>query len=280
MIIDTHQHFWNLDLLEYWWLNESFGPLYRTYSPQELEPQLKAAGVTKTVLVQSANSYDDTRYMLQKADEFDWIAGVVGWVPLWNPREAEIMLNKFMQHPKFCGVRHLIHEEQNPMWLQEPHVIEGLKLLAQRNLTFDAVPVLTEQLANLPVVAEQVPDLKIVIDHLAKPPIKEKGWQPWADTLERCAAHPNIYAKLSGLNTAADWETWSAADLQPYVDFAIEQFGAKRLMFGSDWPVAILAGDYQKVKAETEKTLTKLSEKDKQSIWSETAKEFYGLDVD
>ena len=156
MIIDTHQHFWNLDLVEYSWLVPEFGPLYRTFEPRELEPQLKKAGVAKTVLVQAANSYDDTNYMLRKADEFDWIAGVVGWVPLWNPREAASMLDRYQRHPGFCGMRHLIHEEQNTKWLQQDLVIESLGMLAERNLAFDAVPVLPEHLENVPVIAGNV----------------------------------------------------------------------------------------------------------------------------
>lgn len=276
-IIDTHQHFWNLDLLEYSWLVPAYGPLYRSYGPQELEPQLAAAGVASTVLVQAANSYDETNYLLRLADAFDWIAGVVGWVPLTNPREAGPMLDRLRQHPKFVGMRHLIHEEQDPRWLQQPLVFESLGLLAERELCFDAVPVTPEQLENVPVIAEAVPELRIVIDHLAKPPIKEGGWQPWADGIARCAEHPNVYAKLSGLNTAADWEGWSAADLQRYIDFAVEQFGAERLMFGSDWPVAVLAGDYRKVRDETATALAPLSAAEREAIWSRTASSFYRL---
>ncbi|MCA9838729.1 MAG: amidohydrolase family protein [Trueperaceae bacterium] len=279
MIIDTHQHFWNLDLLEYSWLVPEFGPLYRSFGPQELAPQLKSAGVAKTVLVQAANSYDDTNYMLRKSSEFDWIAGVVGWVPLWNPREAAPMLDRYKKHPKFCGMRHLIHEEQNSRWLQQDLVIESLKLLAERGLSFDAVPVLPEHLANVPVIAEKVPDLKIVIDHLSKPPIKAREWGAWAELMKECAQYPNIYGKVSGLNTAADWENWSAADLKPYIDFVVEHFGADRLMFGSDWPVAILAGDYQKVKGETEKAIAHLSTAEQEAIWSKTAISFYSLKV-
>ncbi len=277
-IIDSHQHFWNLDLVEYSWLVPAYGPLYRSYGPQELAPQLEAAGVSKTVTVQAANSYDDTNYMLRQADAFDWIAGVVGWVPLTNPREAGPMLERYAKHPKFVGMRHLIHEEQDPRWLQQPLVLESLALLAERGLTFDAVPVTAEQLENVPIVAAAVPDLKIVIDHLAKPPIKDKGWQPWADLIARCAQHPNVYAKLSGLNTAADWDRWSAADLQPYIDFAIEKFGADRLMFGSDWPVAVLAGNYQKVRAETATALAARPAAEQEAIWSKTAIAFYGLE--
>lgn len=279
MIIDTHQHFWNLDLVEYSWLVPEYGPLYRSFEPRELEPQLKTAGVAKTVVVQAANSYDDTNYMLRKADEFDWIAGVVGWVPLWNPREAGPMLDRYQKHPKFCGMRHLIHEEQDTKWLQQDLVIEGLGMLAERNLTFDAVPVLPDHLENVPAIAEKVPNLKIVIDHLSKPPIKAKEWGAWADLMKECAKHPNVYGKVSGLNTAADWENWSADDIRPYIDFVVEHFGADRLMFGSDWPVAILAGDYQKVRVETEKAISHLSQEQQEAIWSKTASSFYGLDV-
>ena len=129
------------------------------------------------------------------------------------------------------------------------------------------------------MIAEKVPELKIVIDHLSKPPIKDKGWGDWAELMKICAQHPNVYAKISGLNTAADWENWSADDLKPYIDFVVEHFGAERLMFGSDWPVAILAGDYLKVKVETEKAIAHLSQDQQDAIWSQTAKAFYGLNI-
>lgn len=278
MIIDTHQHIWNLDLVEYSWLVPEYGPLYRTYEPRELEPQLKAAGVDYTVLVQAANSYDDTNYMLRQADMFPWIIGVVGWVPLDNPREvAAILDRKYTKHPKFRGVRHLIHEEQDSNWLARKLVIESLGLLAERGLSCDIVSVLPSQLKHVPKLAEKVPKLKLVIDHLSKPPIKDKGWNPWAKQMAECAAFPNVYAKISGLNTAADWANWSAEDLKPYINHVVEVFGAEKLMFGSDWPVAVLAGDYQKVKVETEKAIAHLSKSQREAIWSKTAISFYGL---
>jgi L-fuconolactonase len=255
-----------------------YGPLYRTYEPRELEPQLKAVGVYYTVLVQAANSYDDTNYMLRQADAFPWIIGVVGWVPLDNPREvAAILDRKYTKYPKFRGVRHLIHEEQDTNWLSRKLVIESLGLLAERGLTCDIVSVLPSQLKHVPKLAERVPKLKLVIDHLSKPPIKDKGWNPWARQMKECAAFNNVYAKISGLNTAADWATWSAEDLKPYIDHAVDIFGAERLMFGSDWPVAVLAGDYQKVKVETEKAIAHLSKSQRDAIWSKTAVSFYGL---
>ena len=276
--VDTHQHFWNLDLVEYSWLIPAYGPLYRTYGPHELEPQLQAAGIDKTVLVQSANSYADTNYMLTQAYKFEWIGAVIGWVPLWNPREAAHMLDsKYTKHPKFRGMRHLIHEEQDADWLLWDMVIEGLKLFEERNLLFEVVAVFPNHLRLLPALAEKLPNLTLVIDHLAKPPIAAKEMGDWADQLAAAAEHPNVYAKVSGLNTAADWGTWTADDIKPYIDFATEKFGANRLMFGSDWPVAVLAGDYQKVWDATQEAISDYSQADQDAILGETAVKVYRL---
>ena len=255
MKIDTHQHFWNLDKVDYPWLTPAYGPLYRTYEPPELEPQLKAAGIDRTVLVQSANSYADTDAMLAHADTYDWIGAVIGWVPLLEPDEAARALDRYGQHPKFRGIRHLIHEEPDPDWVVQERVIEGLTVLAERTMIFEVVAVFPNHLKHVPTLAERVPGLTLVIDHLAKPPIKERVMEPWLTQITAAARYPNVYAKVSGLNTAADWASWSAADLRAYIDAAIDQFGADRLMFGSDWPVCVLAGNYARVSAETNRAL-------------------------
>jgi L-fuconolactonase len=255
MVIDAHQHFWNLETGHYPWLTEEAGPIYRTFAPEELIPQLSAAGVERTVLVQAADSYEDTDAMLAQADAYDFVGAVVGWVPLNRPGEAAEAIERYRRHPRFAGVRHLIHDDPDPDWVVQDSVVEGLGLLADAGLTFDVVSVLPRHLEHVPVLAERIPGLRMVIDHLSKPPIKEKGWEPWASLIARAAEHPNVHAKVSGLNTAADAGTWTAEDLRPYVEHAIEVFGPERLMFGSDWPVAILAGDYAKVWAETGKLL-------------------------
>lgn len=276
--VDTHQHFWNLDLVEYSWLIPAYGPLYRTYGPHELQPQLKAAGIDKTVLVQSANSYADTNYMLAQADKFDWIGAVIGWVPLWNPREAAHMLDsKYTKHPKFRGMRHLIHEEQDPEWLLWDMVIEGLKLFEERDLVFEVVAVFPNHLKLVPALAQKCPNLTLVIDHLAKPPIKDKVMGEWAEQFAAAAQFPNVYAKVSGLNTAADWNSWTAADLKPYIDFTRDNFGANRMMFGSDWPVAVLAGDYQKVWEATKEAIADYSPEEQEAILGGTAVDVYGI---
>lgn len=275
MRIDTHQHFWNLAKVEYTWLVPAYGPIYANFAPQDLEPQLKAAGIDRTVLVQSANNNEDTVSMLTQAECYEWIGAVVGWVPLYDHAEAAKLLDRYGKHPKWRGVRHLNHEEPDPDWLVRPDVLQGLKLLEERDMTFDVVAIFPKHIGHVPTLAEHAPKLKIIIDHLAKPPIKEKKMDEWRAAMARCAQYPNVYAKVSGLNTAADWNNWSAADLKPYIDAAIELFGADRCMFGSDWPVAILAGDYAKVWRETNEALKGCSQAEIDAVLGGTAQKVY-----
>ncbi|RAY11543.1 hypothetical protein DPM19_30035 [Actinomadura craniellae] len=278
-IIDAHQHFWNLDRVAYPWLTPDQGPIHRTFEEGDLQADLDACGIDGTVLVQSADSYADTDYMLEVADRWPRVRAVVGWVPLTRPDEAAQALDRYRRDPRYAGVRHLIHDEPDPDWLLRPELRDGLDALAERGLTFDVVAVLPRHLEHVPVLAERHPGLRLVIDHLAKPPIRERGRQPWADLLARAAAHPNVYAKVSGLNTAADWETWSAGDLRPYVEHALEVFGAGRLMFGGDWPISVLAGGYRKVWDETVTLLDglALAPADRARILGGTAVEVYRI---
>ena len=275
--IDAHQHVWNLEKVDYPWLGPSSGPIYRTIEAPELEPLLQKTGVDKTIIVQAMNSYEDTDYMLETAAAHDWVAGVVGWVPLQRPKEAAEKLEMYSRNPLFRGVRHLIHDEPDPDWVVQDSVMEGLKVLASFGMTFDIVAVFPNHLKHVPLLAEKVPNLNFVIDHLAKPPIASKQWEPWASQFARAAEYPNVYAKVSGLNTAANWSNWSDHDIKPYIDFAMEKFGADRLMFGSDWPVANLAGDYQKVWEETNKAIDEYSVAEREAILGGTAAAFYGL---
>ena len=277
MNIDAHLHFWNLETGHYPWLTPEAGPIFRTFTPEEVIPQLGAAGVGGAVLVQAMDSYEDTDSMLAQAGTYDFVAAVVGWVPLERPDEAGQALERYAAHPKFAGVRHLIHDDPDPDWVIQGSVIEGLGLLAAAGLPFDVVAVLPRHLEHVPVLAERVPGLRLVIDHLAKPPIREGGWEPWASLLARAAEHPDVYTKVSGLNTAADPATWTAEDLRPYVDHALEVFGPERLMFGGDWPVATLAGDYAKVWKETGALLRGLSQEDRDLVLGGTAARFYRI---
>lgn len=274
--VDVHQHFWNLAEVEYAWLAPEYGPIYATFEPHDLAPQVRAAGIDRTVLVQSANSYEDTASMLRNADGNDWIGAVIGWVNLLNPDETNKRLEMYRKHPKFRGIRHLIHTEADPDWVVQPVVIESLKVLAAHGMIFEVVAVFPNHLKHVPTLATQVPGLTLVIDHLAKPPIADRKMAPWSDQLRAAAAFPTVHAKVSGLNTAAS-ANWDAAELRPYIDFAIECFGADRLMFGSDWPVCILAGDYARVHAETLSALAGRPQNEIDAIMGGTAQRVYRL---
>ncbi len=276
MKVDAHQHFWNMSKTDYPWLVPEYGPIYAAFYPRDLEPQLKAAGIDKTVLVQSMDSFEDTASMLTQAEDFDWIGAVVGWVPLLDHAAERKALDRYSKHPSFKGIRHLIHEEKNPDWVVQPAAIEGLKILADYGMSFDVVAVFPNHLKHVPTLAEKVPNLTLIIDHLAKPPIKDKHMGTWADQIKAAAQYPNVYAKVSGLNTAAAPD-WSADDLKPYIDFAVEHFGADHLMFGSDWPVAILAGDYARVWSETNKALAGRSKAEIDAILGGTALKAYRI---
>jgi L-fuconolactonase len=277
MKIDAHQHFWNFERIPYHWPTAAEEPIFRTFEEPDLEFDLDVCGVGATVLVQAMDAYVDTEYMLEVAGRWPRARGVVGWVPLTKPDEAAAALDRFQQDPRFVGVRHLIHEDPDPDWLLRDDVAAGLGLLAERGVAFDVVAVLPRHLEHVPVLAERHPGLRMVIDHLAKPPIAEGGWQPWADLLAAAGAAPNVYAKVSGLNTAADAESWTADDLRPYVEHAVSVFGPDRLMFGSDWPVALLAGDYGRVWHATQELLADLDPADRDRILGGTAMEFYRI---
>jgi L-fuconolactonase len=271
--IDTHQHYWNLSEVEYPWLIPDYGPIYDTFTPEQLQPQVQAAGIDKTVLVQSANSYEDTASMLVKADYNDWIAAVVGWVNLLDPAETDRRLEMYKKNPKFVGMRHLIHTEPDGNWVIQDAVIESLKILASHGLTFDVVAVFPNHLNLVPVLAEKVPNLKLVIDHLAKPPVGQTE-SPWFEQMAVAAKFSNVYTKLSG---QFDNPAWTLEDVRPYVDFALEKFGPERIMFGSDWPVCILGGSYASVMENTLALLDGLSEPEQAAVLGGTAVSFYSL---
>ncbi|TQS44081.1 amidohydrolase family protein [Cryptosporangium phraense] len=242
MIVDAHQHLWDPRTADYPWLEP--GVLDRVYTQADVAEELRAAGVEKTVLVQAADNVEDTGNMLREAERDPTIAGVVVWLPLTRPAEAGALLDRWAGAP-IVGARHLIHRDPDPEWLLRPDVADGLELLADRGLTFDACAESPALLAQVPVVAAAHPRLRLVLDHLGKPPIAARGWEPWAGLLADAAAAPNVVAKVSGLNTAGPAEAFG-----PYVSYALEVFGPERLMYGGDWPFALLAaGSYAEIHA-------------------------------
>jgi L-fuconolactonase len=275
-VIDSHQHFWEVGRFHYPWMTRDLGVLYRDYLPEQLEPILRANGVTQTVLVQASNSVAESRWLLSLADANSFIAGVVGWVDLMSPA-VDAELDELTAHPKFKGVRHLVESEPEDDWLVQPAVLAGLKRLASYGLSYDLL-VHTRHLRYVPEVARNCPELRLVVDHLAKPPIARNEIKEWLTALEPVAALPNIHCKLSGLVTEADWTSWQPHDLRPFIDCALELFGVDRLMFGSDYPVCLLAATYDRVLDAFQEILKGLSEPDREKIFSENAARFYRLD--
>ncbi len=276
-VIDAHQHFWDPNRVAYPWLTPKHGPLYRAFAPADLVPEIAAAGIDGTVLVQAADSNEDTESMLAIAAEHDFVRGVVAWIPLLDPPAAKSALDRLRANSKVRGIRHLIHDEPDPDWLDRPTVQQSLAHVAASGLTFDVVSALPRHLELVMAIAERLPHLRLVLDHLSRPPIRSRGWEPWATVMARCAEYPNVFAKVSGLGTEADWSTWTAADLSPYVEHARRCFGAQRLMFGSDWPVALLAGDYARVVRETRACVAHWSAAEQRSLFGATAAAFYGI---
>lgn len=281
MITDTHIHIWDFQRAEYAWLKDNTSILNRTYAIEELEEERKDVGITTGVLVQAANNFEDTDWMLTVAAGTDWIKGVVGWLPLTDPETTQKALEeKYGQNPLFKGVRHLIHDEADPGWLLQPAVLESLHLLAQRNIPFDVVGVLPVHIRTALRVAEQVPELRMVFDHLNQPPISQKEkFGEWGELMRTAAGHPNFYAKISGLGTASgDPGNWNASTVRPYVEFVLEQFGVIRCFCGGDWPVSLLAGSYTKTWNNYKEIIDLLSSNtEKEQLLYSNAKRFYSL---
>lgn len=278
MIIDSHQHFWQVGHFDYPWMKPDVEVLYRDYLPPQLEPILKECGVARTVLVQASNSLAETYWLLSLAERHPFIAGVVGWIDLTDP-EMEQEVNILTANAKFKGVRHLVESEPADDWLVQSSVLRGLKVLEKHRVSYDLL-VHTRHLKHVKTVTEACPSLPLMIDHLAKPPIASGEISEWAKELKQMASYPNVSCKLSGLVTEAKHASWTTEDLRFYVEQALEIFGPKRMMFGSDWPVCLLASSYDRVLESFQSLLGELDEDDRNRIFGENANRFYQLQAE
>lgn len=279
-IIDTHVHVWNFEKADYPWLKGDTSILNRTYRIEELEAEQESAGVTEFVLVQSANNFEDTDWMLAVAEQKEPVTGVVGWLPLLEPEQTDKALQeKYGKNRWFKGMRHLIHDEPDPGWLLQEPVIESLRILASNKLSFDVVGVLPQHIETALAVAEKLPSLKMVFDHLNQPPIaRGEKFGRWGELMKEAASHPNFYAKISGLGGTTKKPDWTAGDIKPYVAFALEQFGEDRCFCGGDWPVSLLAGSYHRTWSIYKEVLSSLlNETQQRKVYAENAAAFYQL---
>jgi L-fucono-1,5-lactonase len=276
-VIDAHQHFW--------WMARRTQPfpaifgnrLARDYTPGGLLPELRAAGIDGTILVQSLNDLIETIEYLDLADAHDFIKGVVGWVPLDDPAACARALNSLTARRRFAGVRHLMNYEPDQEWLLRPAVLESLHQLAARRLVFEAIPVNDRQLESVITAAQRVSDLAIVLNHLGRPPVPENGWEPWGTQMTRAASCPNISVKLSaGGDLVARW-TWSTDQIRRYVDHVLDAFGPDRIMAASNWPVVLLGGTFAEVWDGITQLISALTPAERAAILGGTAERIYRL---
>lgn len=279
LVIDAHQHFWKHSLpFDYSWQDApELEPIRRDYLPTDLSPLIGRVGVERTVFVQTQHNLDENRWVLALAERHEFIAGIVGWVDLAS-EQCEQQLCEFKESSKFVGIRHITQDEPDDDFIVRPDVLRGLKILEKHRFPFDLL-FFVKHLHHAARLARELPELPMVIDHLAKPHIKEGRLDDWIDNFRAAAKFPNVYCKLSGMITEADWNNWKPADLKPYVETALDAFGPERCMFGSDWPVCELAGSYEQVYEALVETLGPLSDAEREAIFGGTAARFYDLEL-
>ena len=275
--IDAHQHFWRRsEPFDYRWLDApQHAPIAGDYLPEDLLPHLHNTQIQQSVLVQTQHNLDENRWALSLSERHEFIAGVVGWVDLASP-DCERQVLEFKQHRKFVGVRHITQDEPDDDFIVRGDVLAGLKVLEKHRVPFDLL-FYVKHLRHAAFLAQHFPELPLVIDHLAKPRIKSRALNNWLPHLRAAAKFPNVHVKLSGLITEAEWQHWKASDLTPYVKHALDLFGPRRCMFGSDWPVCELAGSYEQVYQALLDALGPISASEQAAIFGETAVAFYGL---
>jgi L-fuconolactonase len=281
LVVDSHQHFWDTNRFDYFWMEgPDAAPLRRPIGPADLAPLLQAAGADATVLVQALISVDETRWLLDIAAATPFVAGVVGWVDLTDPNVGETIaaLRARPDGRYLVGVRHMVQDEADPNWLLRPEVTPGLRAVADAGLAYDLL-LRPPQIAAAARLCAALPDVRFVVDHLAKPDIAHDGFARWSELMAPFAGMPHVWCKLSGMVTEADWPTQTADDLEPYVARVMDLFGEDRVMFGSDWPVCLLASSYDGVKRALETALGPLSPDAHGKIFGGNATRLYRLDL-
>lgn len=277
MTLDTHQHFWKADRGDYHWMTPDVPILARDYLPDHLRPELRKAGVSQTILVQAAQTVAETDFLLKTAEETDFVAGVIGWFDLEDENFPAVFEEKQTRHPKLIGVRPMLQDLGNDRWITGAKVIKNLTYLAKRKSVFEFLTY-TRHLPFVLQVLDQVPGLHAVVDHISKPEIKTGKLEPWKDLMSRVARHENLFCKLSGMVTEADHNGWRPDDLRPYIEHVLDSFGEDRVMFGSDWPVCLLAASYAEViNALRAVVANHLSPNGLTKLFSNNGRGFYGI---
>jgi L-fuconolactonase len=275
MRIDAHQHFWRYSQAEYPWLGAGMEQLRRDFLPDDLVPLLRQHRLDGSIAVQARQSMEETRWLLALAQGAPTILGVVGWVDLCAD-DLEQQLQSFAGQSRLVGVRHVVQDEPDDRYLMRPEVVRGIRLLHAYGLAYDLL-VYPRQLPAAIELVSELPGQTFILDHLAKPLIRSQEFEPWSGHLRQLAARPNVACKVSGLITEADWQHWNAEQISPYLDVALQAFGWDRLMYGSDWPVCLAAGSYDRVFGLVESWSQSATERERASFFGDTAARWYSL---
>ncbi|MEO8112532.1 MAG: amidohydrolase family protein [Ginsengibacter sp.] len=274
-IIDAHQHFWKFDPVRDSWINDDMKIIQKDFLPTDLEGILKENGIDGSIVVQSDQSENENAFQLKNADQYGFIKGVVGWVDL-QAANIEDKLAYYQEFKKLKGFRHVLQGETQRDYMLQPAFQRGIGLLHKYGFTYDLL-ILPDQLKYAAQLAHNFPGQNFVLDHIAKPGIKNKEINEWEKNIATLAAYENVYCKISGMVTEADWKNWTKDDFQPYLDVVVNAFGTKRIMFGSDWPVCLVAASYKKMKGIVDDYFSSFSQDEQEDFFWQTASKFYNL---
>lgn len=275
MRVDSHQHFWQYNPVRDAWITDEMAALKRDFLPSDLVPELRANRIEACVAVQADQSENETLYLLELAEQHPQIAGVVGWVNLLDENVGQ-RLEYFSHFRKLRGLRHVVQAEPDDRFLMRKDFLRGVAMLSRFDFTYDIL-IYARHLPVAQEFVEQFPRQKFVLDHIAKPQIRARELNSWSLGIRAIAKHDNVWCKVSGLVTEADWKRWTLDDFRPYLDTVFEAFGVDRVMYGSDWPVCLLGGGYGKIKAVIDDYIQSFSASDKEKILGGNAVRFYGL---
>jgi len=273
--IDSHQHFWKYSAVNHSWITDDMKLLRKNFLPEDLKPVLEANGFDGCVLVQADQTLEENDFQLQNAERYDFIKGVVGWVDLQATDISE-QLERLSKYDKLKGFRHVLQGEQDRALMLKPGFLNGIGKLSQFGFTYDIL-IFPDQLKYAATLVKQFPDQRFVLDHIAKPDIKNGKIADWKADIMELAKYENIFCKVSGMVTEADWAEWMPADFTPYLDVIFGAFGTNRVLFGSDWPVCLVAADYAQVVGLMERYMSGFSESERQGFWGGNAVNFYNL---
>jgi L-fuconolactonase len=275
MRIDAHQHFWYFDPVRDNWIGDDMRILQKDFLPAQLEPLLQQHGFDGCIAVQADQSEKETSFLLQLADQNDFIKGVVGWVDL-QAENLQARLEHYAQAKKLKGFRHIVQAEKDEGFMLRPSFIRGIGLLHQYNFTYDIL-IYPKHLKYAAALVAKFPHQKFIVDHLAKPLIKKREIESWKRDLKHLAQHENVYCKVSGLVTEGDWHNWKEDDFTAYLEVATEAFGTQRLLYGSDWPVCLVTATYEQQLSIVQKHFETFSVAEQAMIFGANAQRFYNL---